>query len=657
MAEVFEARRVGPHGFSKRFALKRILPQLASDPRLVQMFCNEARLHAALSHPNLVEVVDFGEERGALFIVMELATGISCADLLSAVAARRRTVPLGPALFVAREVLAGLAYAHEFRDEAGRLLSLVHRDVAPNNILIARSGRVLLADFGIVRSTEFDIRTTPGEIKGKVGYISPEQALGASVDARSDLFSLAVVLAELLLGEPLFPGRTELEILSSLHAGDLSRLERSAHVPAPLKAILRAALAQEPDRRPSSARELSVGLEDLAREHGALIGAEEFVAWLADLGLVNLKSGVEQKSVAVDLWQNREAPTMSIGPSLQALPRLVPAPSSPPAQPEPEPEPWYRIRRPGGTIVGPLRLAHLLEMIATARAGADTEVSRSGAPFLPLSAVHELGRLAARAPYRFFDPVALFATERHAVDRSSLAWHLFRYVATKKTGLLCLRRGRDQQRMYFVRGVPAASSSTHPGELLGALLVSAGLVGQAALDSALEAGHRAGKPLGQALCEAGLLREEQLSWALAEQRARRLSALLAFRDGDLYFVDDAQSGEGAPDLVSSPTLLVASAVREAYSVSELGELLSGLQSEYGALAPPLDCRPILHLQRGLLGLTAEETRAFDRAANGVSPSQILKRAKSQGPAAEAAALRAIFLGLSSGAFSVTAGAR
>src|SRR5450432_1201077 len=201
MAEVYEARRLGPHGFSKRFALKRILPQLAHDPRLVQMFCNEARLHAALSHPNLVEVVDFGEDQGALFIVMELATGLSCAELLSAVAARRRSVPLGPALFIAREILAGLCYAHEFCDESGRPLSLVHRDVAPNNILIARSGRVLLADFGIVQNAEFDLHTSPGEIKGKVGYISPEQALGAAVDARSDLFSLAVVLAELLIGE------------------------------------------------------------------------------------------------------------------------------------------------------------------------------------------------------------------------------------------------------------------------------------------------------------------------------------------------------------------------------------------------------------------------------------------------------------------------
>lgn len=662
MTEVYEARRAGPHGFSKRFALKRILPQLARDARLVQMFCNEARLHAALSHPNLVEVVDFGEDQGALYIVMELVSGLSCADLLSAVAARRRTVPLGPALFIAREVLAGLGYAHEFCDAAGRSLELVHRDVAPNNILLARSGRVLLADFGIVRSAELGVRTTPGEIKGKIGYISPEQAVGAALDARSDLFSLAAVLAELLLGEPLFPGRTELEILSSLHAGELTGLDRPGRIPSALQVILRATLAHDPAGRPGSARELSAQLDDIAREHGALIGADEFVLWLADLGLVTLKSDIELKRVRDERAWASEAPTLSdrrepttrpraAAPQASAAPTLVPSAV--------EAEPWYRIRRPGGTIVGPLSLARLLEMIATGRAGADSEVSRSGARFLPLSAVHELGRLAARAPYRFFDPIALFASERHAVEPSSLPAHLFRYVATRKTGLLCLRQGKDQQRLYLVGGVPAASASTEPGELLGACLVRAGLVSQAALDTTLEAGHRTGQALGQALLQAGLLREDQLLAGLAEQRARRLTALLGFRAGDLCFVDGAQSGDEALALPASPSAFVASAVRAAYSVGELAELLAGFQpSEHpeGPTAPALDCRPILHLQRGLLGLSADEAHAFDRAASGVSPGAILKQAKNQGRASEAAALRALFLGLSSGAFSV-AGSR
>ena len=664
MAEVYEARRLGPHGFSKRFALKRILPQLAGDARLVQMFCNEARLHAALSHPNLVEVVDFGEDQGAFFIVMELVGGLSCAELLSAIAARRRTAELGPALFIAREVLAGLAYAHEFCDQAGRPLSLVHRDVAPNNILIARTGRVLLADFGIVRSVEFDIRTSPGEIKGKVGYVSPEQAMGAPVDARSDLFSLAVVLAELLLAEPLFPGQTELEILSSLHSGELGVLDRAVHVPSKLKAVLQRALARDPVERPGSAREFLAQLEEIARQHQALLGADDFVVWLADLGLITLKSGIESKRVSDAYAGNSEAPTLSTPPASMTLARVAPLLRAPslviePAAERTELAPCYRIRRPGASIVGPLSLAQLLGMIATARAGADTEVSRSGAPFLPLGSVHELGRLAARAPYRFSDPIALFASERHAVDRSSLAWHVFRYVATRKTGLLCLRRGRDQQRLYLLAGVPAAGSSTEPDELLGAWLVRAGFLTEAALDSALEAGHRAGLPLGQALLEAGLLSEDQLLAGLVEQRARRLAALLAFREGDLCFVDGARSGDEAVALPTSATAFVASAVRASYPIAELRELLTALQPDQygeGQGAPAFDCRPILHLQRGLLGLTADEAQAFDRAASGVSPSAILKRAKTQGPLAEAAALRALFLGLSCGAFSVS-GAR
>jgi serine/threonine-protein kinase len=200
MAEVYEARRPGPRGFAKRVALKRILPQLAMDDRLVRMFCAEARVHAALAHPNLVSVLDFGEAQGELYLVLEYVDGVSLSDVLNAVTARRRAVDLGPALYVAREVALGLAYAHEYRDENDAPLGVVHRDVAPNNILLGRAGEVKLTDFGIVQSAWCDVRTAPGELRGKVGYAAPEQALGQGAEPRSDLFSLGVVLAEMLLG-------------------------------------------------------------------------------------------------------------------------------------------------------------------------------------------------------------------------------------------------------------------------------------------------------------------------------------------------------------------------------------------------------------------------------------------------------------------------
>src|SRR5262245_55548025 len=161
------------------------------------MFCDEAKIHASLSHPNLVDVVDFGEQDGELYMVMEYVDGLTAAALLSAVAARKRTVELSAALYVAREVLSGLACVHEATDELGRPLGLVHRDVAPSNILLGRSGEVKLSDFGIVRSWSLQAHTLPGEVKGKIGYVSPEQAVGGAIDLRSDLFSLAVVLTEM----------------------------------------------------------------------------------------------------------------------------------------------------------------------------------------------------------------------------------------------------------------------------------------------------------------------------------------------------------------------------------------------------------------------------------------------------------------------------
>ena len=219
MAEVFVAYRAGPHGFAKKVALKRILPELAQDPRFVAMFCDEARISAPLCHPNIVQVIDFGESEGELFMAMEFVEGVSLAKLLRYVSGRRERFPIGAALFVAHEVLAGLAFAHNACDENGNPLSIVHRDVSPGNVLIGRAGDVKLADFGIVRSSFVDRRTYPGELKGKVGYMSPEQVMGIEVDPRSDLFTVGIILSEMLIARPLFSGQNEFDILTKILRG------------------------------------------------------------------------------------------------------------------------------------------------------------------------------------------------------------------------------------------------------------------------------------------------------------------------------------------------------------------------------------------------------------------------------------------------------
>src|ERR1700753_1488761 len=147
MAEVFLASRNGPHGFTKRVAIKRILPELSDDSQLIQMFCDEARVAATLSHPNIAQVVEVGEDEGELYIVMEYVDGVSCSTLLKNAAARGEAIPVGAALYVAREILLALAFAHEAMDETGQPLGIVHRDVSPSNVLVGRIGNVKLIDF------------------------------------------------------------------------------------------------------------------------------------------------------------------------------------------------------------------------------------------------------------------------------------------------------------------------------------------------------------------------------------------------------------------------------------------------------------------------------------------------------------------------------
>jgi serine/threonine protein kinase len=295
MAEVFVAYRAGPHGFAKKVALKRILPELAQDPRFVAMFCDEARISAPLCHPNIVQVIDFGESQGELFMAMEFVEGVSLAKLLRYVSGRRERFPLGAALFIAHEVLNGLAFAHQACDENGNPLHIVHRDVSPGNVLIGRAGDVKLADFGIVRSAYVDRRTYPGELKGKVGYMSPEQVMGIEVDPRSDLFTVGIILSEMLIARPLFSGQNEFDILTKIYEADLSALDKyGADLSLEVRDLMRRALAKAPADRFESARQFADAIRRLAQASQISLDDSELVPWLSALGVLPSRSGTHE---------------------------------------------------------------------------------------------------------------------------------------------------------------------------------------------------------------------------------------------------------------------------------------------------------------------------------------------------------------------------
>ena len=249
MAEVFEATLVGAAGFLRPVAVKRIQPSLSSDPVFGQMFVNEARIASLLHHPNIAAVLDFDrDEAGRFFLVMELIRG---ADLRRLMDTGRLPIPI--AVHVAAEMLRGLDYAHELESDGVRL-GIVHRDISPHNVMVSWDGAVKLVDFGIAKAMAATGISRTGTIKGKVAYMSPEQASALELDGRTDVFAVGVVLHEILVGDRLFRGNTEPEILARLLTQPIPRpIELAPQVPADLDGVVMKMLERDRDARYLSA--------------------------------------------------------------------------------------------------------------------------------------------------------------------------------------------------------------------------------------------------------------------------------------------------------------------------------------------------------------------------------------------------------------------
>lgn len=264
MGTVHVGRLLGPVGFRKLVAVKRMSPLLASDPETVRRFQAEAAVTARVLHPSVVSTLDIVAEQGELFLIMELVRGDSLARLLAVARERSEPVPVSVALAIMTSVLAGLHAAHEATDEEGRPLGLVHCDVSPQNILVGVEGLARIADFGIARS-RFEPAADEGRrLRGKARYLAPEQLDydTARVDRRSDIFAAAAVLWEMLAGRPLFDGDDTASIIEKILAGEVPALRSlRADVPASLDVVIERALGRAPESRQSTAAELAEALE------------------------------------------------------------------------------------------------------------------------------------------------------------------------------------------------------------------------------------------------------------------------------------------------------------------------------------------------------------------------------------------------------------
>ncbi len=282
MAELFLALHKSVAGFEKLIVIKRILPSMNHDKAFIEMLLHEARVAATLSHPNIVQTFDVGQVDGTYFIAMEHIHGEDIRSIVRGMKTNQVTeFPVEHALSIVLGTCAGLAYAHEKRDLNGQSLNIVHRDISPQNIVVTFEGDVKVVDFGIAKSKNVVEEIQPGQLKGKVPYMSPEQAKGEDIDWRSDIFAVGVILFELTTGKRLFKGANEHETLKLICERDYPRPSQvRPGYPAGLERIVMRALQKPRDDRYQSARDMQSDLQSFIREERMPVSTVSLGEWM-----------------------------------------------------------------------------------------------------------------------------------------------------------------------------------------------------------------------------------------------------------------------------------------------------------------------------------------------------------------------------------------
>ena len=270
MAEILLAERAHAPSGSPQFAIKRILPRLADDAEMRQLFMDEAKLALVLEHSNIVRAFEIDESEHEPFLVMEFLHGVTLGRLIREAVKRERSMPISHAVSIVRAIASGLHHAHELHSASGEPLQLVHRDVSPNNVIVTFDGGVKLIDFGIAKSKQRVLATRTGGLRGTVPYMSPEQCRSEPLDRRSDVFSASIILWEFTVGQPLYPRGSELETLTSISKDDAPKpSSRVADFPPALEAIVQKGLARDREARFQTAGELVSAIDEFMSDSSA----------------------------------------------------------------------------------------------------------------------------------------------------------------------------------------------------------------------------------------------------------------------------------------------------------------------------------------------------------------------------------------------------
>jgi serine/threonine-protein kinase len=632
MAEVFRAKIVSSHGFEKILVIKRILPHLAADATFVSMFIDEAKLTAQLTHPKIVQILDFGDVAGQYFIALEFIDGFDALGLLRVSAQRRVKIPFPLAAFITSEVLEALDYAHNARDMDGKPMHIVHRDISPSNIFLSKRGDVKLGDFGIAHARRRESKTQAGTLKGKYGYMSPEQVVGQGIDGRSDLFAVGVVLAEMLMGRRLFTAPNDLDVLLMVRDARTERLDKYCHdLPPSLDRIVRRALKKDLRERYGSAAEFRDELSDYLFETGHRIGPTDLRSFVGELFGGNPDAGaklVQQSRKGAEparrggaTQQEAVAATAIAGTAAMAAaamraggsPIVAPASSSSTviavedadiadevilgaggsaAVPEPRPAPARPI--PLETLADAPTTAAPAVAAADAGYGEREQSSVHGTGWTPISKVgmmrpdqasgarrafqtgtrSAVGRFVSCAPKRPPDS----AGDVSVITPMRLLCDL---AVSGETGLLRFELTPAVKEIFVVNGAPESINSSLPSERFGEYLVARGILSAADLEAALGMMPQYAGKLGDTLVGLGLLRPLDVFRLLSQQVRDRVIDVFTWTEGTFAFYRGVTNAHDSFPLGLDP-----------FEILGAGVVTIPQQALQQRFAPMMDQRPL-----------------------------------------------------------------
>jgi len=536
-AEVFLARPKQGDRPAARLVVKRLL-QSERESADIRVLEREARLHQAVEHPNVVTIFGTGLVEREPFIAMEYVEGVDLYRLLSRAQAEQRRMPSGLAVHIARQVAHALDSVHRATDPEGQPLNIVHRDISPSNVYLSVNGEVKVGDFGIARASRGLAPDSVGSrgLKGKFGYLAPEQVSGEPFDHRADLFSLTVLLGEMLIGTRVFPGSGQLAVLLAIRDVNIDPLRRAAsELPRGLFKVCERGLAADPNDRFATAAELAATLEpfDLP-EPRARETLSEWVRWARD---------------ASRLAQRLEPRIRDSVERMRAV-RLVTAPSAgrsatPPARPasvHPDsPKPLPTVRREGRQEQETIPFPLLLELLATGELGRNDEVALVPGEFQRIGDVDELARHLL--PSTTATTSVLFQPGRPdylaKLDDTPMLEVLARMRRNRETGAIFVERqaskGHRRKEIYLRQGRLLHVASSDKAELLGEYLVRRGALGRERLDQALTVLARDGGRLGDTLIAMRAVEAMDVFRAIRDQGRDRVAAICGWSEGIASF--------------------------------------------------------------------------------------------------------------------------